>query len=52
MNKGKEMTVVYENAEFIDEAEHQKKEISTYEELEQREDNTEPDKVYTELKKE
>ena len=51
MNKGKEMPAVYENAEFIDETENKNKESSTYEELEQREDNTEPDKVYTELQK-
>ena len=40
---------VYENAEYKDETENEKRDNS-YEELEQREGNTEQDKVYTELK--
>ena len=50
MNKGTDKRAVYENAEFIDETENQRKERSTYEELGQRVDSTELDKVYTELK--
>ena len=40
---------VYENTEYKGEPENEKRD-SSYEELEQREENTEQDKVYTELK--
>ena len=43
------MMAVYENAQYNGEAENEKRD-SSYEELEQREGNTYPDKVYTELK--
>ena len=48
-SKKKKIMAVYENTEYKGEAENEKID-SSYEELEQREGNTDQDKVYSELK--